>query len=112
GRRGCRRLGGGVRRAVALAHGPRAGRGSRVLRRRLRRGPGGPKAARVKPDSSRVAWQGKLLSVTLETWGEHEREIVDHPGAVVIVAVDADGRVALVRQLREATRKELLELPA
>jgi len=66
----------------------------------------------VRPDSSRTAWEGKLIQVTLEQWGEHEREIVEHPGAVTIVAVDADDRVALVRQLREATRKELLELPA
>jgi ADP-ribose pyrophosphatase len=66
----------------------------------------------VTPDSSRTAWQGKLLSVTLERWGEHEREIVEHPGAVTIVAVDHERRVALVRQLREATRKTLLELPA
>jgi ADP-ribose pyrophosphatase len=66
----------------------------------------------VKPDSSRTAWEGKLLSVTLETWGEHEREIVEHPGAVVIVAVDGDENVALVRQLREATRRKLVELPA
>jgi ADP-ribose diphosphatase len=66
----------------------------------------------VKPDSSRTAWQGKLLAVTLERWGDHEREIVEHPGAVTIVAVDRENRVALVRQLREATRKRLLELPA
>jgi 8-oxo-dGTP pyrophosphatase MutT (NUDIX family) len=66
----------------------------------------------VKPDAARTAWEGKLLSVTLEQWGEHEREIVEHPGAVVIVAVDTDDRVALVRQLREATRKHLVELPA
>jgi ADP-ribose diphosphatase len=66
----------------------------------------------VKPDSSRTAWQGKLLAVTLERWGDHEREIVEHPGAVTIVAVDRESRVALVRQLREATRKRLLELPA
>jgi ADP-ribose diphosphatase len=66
----------------------------------------------VRPDTSRTAWEGKLLSVTLETWGEHEREIVEHPGAVVIVAVDGEDRIALVRQLREATRKQLLELPA
>lgn len=66
----------------------------------------------MKPDSSRTAWKGKLLSVTLEQWGEHEREIVEHPGAVVVVAVDSDGQVALVRQLREATRKHLVELPA
>ena len=48
----------------------------------------------------------------VERWGEHEREIVEHPGAVAIVAVDADDRIVLVRQLREPARKELLELPA
>ena len=66
----------------------------------------------MKPDSSRTAWQGKLLSVTLEQWGDNEREIVEHPGAVVIVAVDREDNIALVRQLREATRKHLVELPA
>jgi ADP-ribose pyrophosphatase len=57
----------------------------------------------VKPDSAQRVWEGKLLAVTLERWGEYEREIVEHPGAVVIVAVDRDECVALVRQLREAT---------
>jgi ADP-ribose pyrophosphatase len=66
----------------------------------------------VKPDEARTVWQGKLLSVTVERWGEHEREIVEHPGAVVIVAVDGKDNVTLVRQLGEATRKQLVELPA
>jgi ADP-ribose pyrophosphatase len=66
----------------------------------------------VRPDAARTAWQGKLLAVTLEQWGEHEREVVEHPGAVTIVAVDRENRVALVRQFREATRRHLLELPA
>jgi ADP-ribose pyrophosphatase len=66
----------------------------------------------VKPDESRVVYDGKLVDVTLERWGEHEREIVEHPGAVAIVAVDAADNVVLVRQLREPARKELLELPA
>jgi ADP-ribose pyrophosphatase len=66
----------------------------------------------VKPDESRMVYDGKLFDVTIERWGDHEREIVEHPGAVAIVAVDTDGMVALVRQLREAARKELLELPA
>ncbi|HEY1365635.1 MAG TPA: NUDIX hydrolase [Gaiellaceae bacterium] len=66
----------------------------------------------MKPDESRVAYRGKLISVTVERWGEHEREIVEHPGAVAIVAVDRDGYVTLVRQLREAVRGRLLELPA
>ena len=66
----------------------------------------------MRPDESRTVYDGKLVDVTLERWGEHEREIVEHPGTVVIVAVDREHRVALVRQLREATRKRLLELPA
>jgi ADP-ribose pyrophosphatase len=66
----------------------------------------------VRPDSSELVWQGRLVGVTVERWGENEREIVEHPGAVAIVAVDDEGYVALVRQLREATRSRLLELPA
>ena len=66
----------------------------------------------MRPDSSRTAYDGKLIDVTVERWGEHEREIVEHPGAVVIVAIDRDGMLTLVRQRREAVRTELLELPA
>jgi len=66
----------------------------------------------MRPDEERLAWQGRLFDVVVERWGEHERELVDHPGSVAIVAVDAEDRVVLVRQTREAARAELLELPA
>ena len=66
----------------------------------------------MKPDASRTVYDGKLVDVVVERWGEHEREIVEHRGAVAIVAIDADDRIVLVRQLREPARKELLELPA
>ena len=66
----------------------------------------------MKPDSARSVYDGKLIDVTLERWGDHEREIVEHPGAVAIVAIDGDGMLTLVRQRREAVRSELLELPA
>ena len=66
----------------------------------------------MQPDSSERVWQGDLLAVTVERWGEHEREIVEHPGAVAIVSIDTEGSLTLVRQLREATRGRLLELPA
>ena len=66
----------------------------------------------MKPDDSRLVYDGKLIDVTLERWGDSEREIVEHPGAVAIVAVDAEARVWLVRQLREPARKKLIELPA
>jgi ADP-ribose pyrophosphatase len=66
----------------------------------------------VKPESSRTAYDGTLIGVTVERWGEHEREIVEHPGAVAIVAIDREGMLTLVRQRREAVRTELVELPA
>jgi ADP-ribose pyrophosphatase len=66
----------------------------------------------VKPDESRTVYDGKLIDVTLERWGDNEREIVEHPGSVAIVAVDGDQHVWLVRQLREAALKTLVELPA
>ena len=66
----------------------------------------------LAPDEARRVYEGRLLGLTVERWGEHEREIVEHPGAVAIVAVDAEECVTLVRQLREPARKRLLELPA
>ncbi|PWB49492.1 MAG: ADP-ribose pyrophosphatase [Anaerolineales bacterium] len=39
-------------------------------------------------------------------------DIIEHPGAVTILPVDAAGRILFVRQYRHATGKELLELPA
>jgi 8-oxo-dGTP pyrophosphatase MutT (NUDIX family) len=66
----------------------------------------------VRPEGSRRVFEGGLISVDVEQWGEHEREVVRHPGAVAIVAVDAAGYVTLVCQLREPARKWLLELPA
>ena len=66
----------------------------------------------MKPDSSRTVYDGRLIDVTVERWGEHEREIVEHPGAVAIVAIDREGMLTLVRQRREAVRTALVELPA
>ena len=65
-----------------------------------------------EPDASRTVYDGTLFDVVVERWGEHEREIVDHPGSTAIVAIDGDGLVVLVRQTREAARESLLELPA
>jgi 8-oxo-dGTP pyrophosphatase MutT (NUDIX family) len=43
---------------------------------------------------------------------QFERHVVRHPGAVVVVPVDHDGRAVLVRQFRAAAGRELLEVPA
>ena len=65
----------------------------------------------MQPDAAETVWQGRLLAVTLERWGEHEREIVEHPGAVVILSIDRDGNVAFVRQRREATGRSCSSCP-
>jgi len=65
----------------------------------------------VKPSESRTVHDGKLFDVTIELRSGNEREIVEHPGAVAIVAVDGADSVVLVRQLREPARRLLLELP-
>ncbi|NIN69381.1 MAG: NUDIX domain-containing protein [Anaerolineae bacterium] len=41
-----------------------------------------------------------------------EREIVEHRGAVTVVALDEEENVLLVSQFRSAVGEELLELPA
>jgi ADP-ribose pyrophosphatase len=43
---------------------------------------------------------------------EFDRHVVHHPGAVVVVPVDDDGRVLMVRQWRVAVGAALLEVPA
>lgn len=41
-----------------------------------------------------------------------DREVVEHDDAVAVVAVDAEGRVAVLEQYRHPTVGELLEIPA
>jgi ADP-ribose pyrophosphatase len=66
----------------------------------------------VRLQSSREAFRGKLIRVEVERWPAGEREVVRHPGACAVVAITPDREVLLVRQFREAVRRELLEIPA
>jgi len=43
---------------------------------------------------------------------EHEVAIVRHPPSVVVVPIDDEGRVVLIRQYRAAVDRELWEVPA
>ncbi len=43
---------------------------------------------------------------------QFERDVVRHPGAVVVVPLTEGGSVLMVRQYRAAADRELLELPA
>ncbi|NUQ00396.1 MAG: NUDIX hydrolase [Armatimonadetes bacterium] len=50
--------------------------------------------------------------VRLPDGRESVREVVRHPGAVMVVPLTDDGRVVMVRQHRYCTGEALLELPA
>jgi 8-oxo-dGDP phosphatase len=67
--------------------------------------------------SSEVVYQGKVFGLRKDevrmTDGKvARREYLDHPGAVVVVALDEEGRVVLVNQYRHPVRARLDELPA
>ena len=67
--------------------------------------------------NSREIYEGRIISVRsddieLEDGNVVRRDVVDHPGAVVIVPVDREGRVLWVSQYRYAAGTTLLELPA
>ncbi|HEX9065094.1 MAG TPA: NUDIX hydrolase [Streptosporangiaceae bacterium] len=51
-------------------------------------------------------------TVTMPDGQQVGREVVEHPGAVGIVAIDEDGRVLLIRQYRHPVGRELWEIPA
>lgn len=67
--------------------------------------------------SSRSLLTTPLFSVehrkyTTSDGGTFARDIIIHPGAVVILPVLDDGRIVLIRNLRYTVGRELLELPA
>ncbi len=66
----------------------------------------------MRPDSAKTVYEGTQFDVVAEDWSGSRRDIVKHRGSVAILPIDSQGRVVLVRQLREPARKLLLELPA
>src|SRR5690348_14369471 len=70
--------------------------------------------------SSKTAFQGRVFSVVTQEVAEPDgvrvrRDIVQHPGSIVILAVDNSSRpprVLLERQYRHAAGARLWELPA
>jgi ADP-ribose pyrophosphatase len=66
---------------------------------------------------TRVVHQGRYLTFRVDTIERADgsrgtREIVGHPGAVAILAIDDEERVLFVRQFRVAVGEALLEVPA
>lgn len=66
---------------------------------------------------SQSIYSGKILSLRRDTVKIRDgkvaiREIVEHGGAVGIIAFTDEGKIILVRQFRKATGRELIEIPA
>ncbi len=66
---------------------------------------------------SQSIYSGKILALRRDTVKIRDgkvaiREIVEHGGAVGIVAFTDGGKIILVRQFRKATGRELIEIPA
>src|SRR5688572_17108420 len=62
-------------------------------------------------------YDGRIVKLALHTvrlpdGSEGMREIITHPGAVAVVALDDNAQVLLVRQFRSAIRQITLEIPA
>ncbi|WP_026918047.1 NUDIX domain-containing protein [Gordonia shandongensis] len=76
-----------------------------------------PGSHRFVTHASRTAYEGAILALRIDEvempGGDvARREVVEHDGAVAVVARDDDGRIAMVRQYRHPVGRRLLELPA
>src|ERR1700736_6194337 len=74
-------------------------------------------ASKAKILRSKILYKGPVFGVrrdeVLEPTGVRAiREVITHPGSVVVLPVLPDGRIILVRQYRYATRQFLWELVA
>jgi ADP-ribose pyrophosphatase len=79
--------------------------------------PQGPKLYKEPTIESSNVYKGKILALRVDTVRLQDgrvsyREIVEHPGAVAIVALDKQNQVVLVTQYRKAANEFLLEIPA
>jgi len=67
--------------------------------------------------NSKMIYQGKVFGVRRDEVAEPNglratREVITHPGSVVVLPVLEDGRIVMIRQYRHATRQYLWELVA
>ncbi len=72
---------------------------------------------RARVLKSKQIFKGRVITLKVERVREPggvvtNREVVEHPGSVVVIPVLPDGRVLLVRQYRHAARQYLWELVA
>ena len=76
-----------------------------------------PRAKKTKVLSSSIVYEGPVFGIrrdeVIEPSGVRTtREVVTHPGSVVVLPVLPDGQILLIQQYRHATRQYLWELVA
>ena len=62
-------------------------------------------------------FEGRVISlkvdeVSLPNGGTSNREIINHPGAVAVIALTEDNKLVLVEQYRKALERSIIEIPA
>lgn len=70
-----------------------------------------------KTMKSEKIYDGKMINLRIDTVElpdkkYSKREIVEHPGAVAVIAITEDNEILLVEQYRKAVDQVLLEIPA
>jgi ADP-ribose pyrophosphatase len=70
-----------------------------------------------KTIQSEPIFKGKVISlkvddVLLPNGKEGKREIVNHPGAVAVIALTDDNKLVVVEQYRKALERSIIEIPA
>lgn len=76
-----------------------------------------PGSHEFEVSASETVYSGAILALRLDEvvmpgGRSAQREVVEHHGAVAVVARGDDGRIAMIRQYRRPVGRRLLELPA
>ncbi|SEP70858.1 ADP-ribose pyrophosphatase [Piscibacillus halophilus] len=70
-----------------------------------------------KTITSESIYKGKIIDVRVDdvelpNGQSSKRELIDHPGAVAIIAITDENKIVMVEQYRKALEKSIIEIPA
>lgn len=70
-----------------------------------------------KTIQSNRLYEGKIINlkvddVSLPNGKTSKRELIEHPGAVAVIAITSENKIIMVEQYRKALERSLVEIPA
>ena len=70
-----------------------------------------------KTTHSERIYEGKIINlkvddVILPNGSQSKRELIEHPGAVALIAITEDHKIIMVEQFRKALERTIIEIPA